>query len=95
MRREADGSVRSGNASGGAVRILLALPAAASVSAHGAAAQVGAVQDITGRIEKGDHVVYRLPDLKEGETIYARVQGTTGDIDPLLILIRLGADLLF
>ncbi len=63
------------------------------VPAPDATAQGGAVQDITGRIEMGDHVVYRLPGLKAGETLYARVQGLSGDFDPFLILIRPGADL--
>lgn len=63
------------------------------IPAQGTEARDGPVQDITGRIEMGEIVVYRLPDLKAGRTLYARVQGISGDLDPFLVLIRPGIDL--
>lgn len=90
----ADGIIGCGNGWLRCALILLALLVPVLlVPAPDAAAQGGAVQDITGRIEMGDTVTYRLPDLKAGRTLYARVQGISGNLDPFLVLIRPGTDL--
>ena len=73
--------------------LFMVLLACSFIPSYAAGAQSGAVQDISGRIEMGDRAVYRLPDLKADHTLYARVQGISGNLDPFLILIRPGIDL--
>lgn len=52
-----------------------------------------AVQEITGHLGPDERLVYSLPHLKKNRTLYARAQGTSGNLDPLLVLIRPGTDL--
>jgi hypothetical protein len=53
---------------------------------------VAQIQEITGRLESGQRLVYTLPNLKKGHTLYAQAQGTSGNLDPFLVLIRPGTD---
>lgn len=89
----ADGIIGWGNRLSRNVLLLLILLVPILVPVRDAGAQGGPVQDITGRIEMGDLAVYRLPDLKAGRILYARVQGISGNLDPFLVLIRPGIDL--
>ncbi len=42
------------------------------------------VQELTGRIEPGQAIVYDLPGLQAGENLDAYAEGTSGDLDPFL-----------
>jgi hypothetical protein len=44
----------------------------------------GRVQHLTGYIEDGRGIFYSLPDMKQGDIIYASMQNTGGNLDPLV-----------
>jgi hypothetical protein len=46
------------------------------------------VQELSGRIEPGQAIIYDLPGLQAGETLYAYADGTSGDLDPFLAVAR-------
>ncbi len=50
------------------------------------------VQVITGRMETDLGHLYTLVGLKRGDALYVRVQGTSGNLDPMLALVRPGVD---
>jgi hypothetical protein len=52
-----------------------------------------AVQELQGSLVSGEVDVYRLSALKEGQTVYAIMQTTSGNLDPLLALVPGDADL--
>jgi len=52
-----------------------------------------AVQEITGRLDPGERLVFTLADLKQGQTLYAHALGTSGSLDPFLVLVQPGVDI--
>jgi hypothetical protein len=51
-----------------------------------------AVQILDGRIESGEVMYYRLENLKVGDTLYAYLRNTSGNLNPLLALSEAGVD---
>jgi hypothetical protein len=73
------------------VLLVLALGLAAAVGP--VLAQEGSsVQELTGRIDAGEAIIYLLPGLQEGQTLYIRMTGTSGNLDPIIGLVDPGAD---
>jgi hypothetical protein len=56
------------------------------------AQQEGQVQRLTGRIHPGEAFLYRLPNLQAGQTLYVRMEGTSGNLDPNLSLADSSVD---
>jgi hypothetical protein len=61
---------------------------ALSVSAQ----EDGKVQQLSGRIDSGEIILYRLPDLQAGQTIYVRMEGTSGNLDSNVALVDASVD---
>lgn len=53
----------------------------------------GPVQRVTGRLEAGAEMeVYRLEGLQAGDTLYASMQATSGNLDPILAVLDARTD---
>jgi len=50
------------------------------------------VQEITGHLVSDEALAYRLTDLRRGRTLYAFVERTEGNLDPLIALVRPDVD---
>ena len=74
----------------GAALLLLGLSLALMVGPV-AAQKEGAVQQVTGTIEPGEIVLYMLPGLEEGQTVYLHASGTSGNLDPAVGIAEPGA----
>jgi hypothetical protein len=70
--------------------VFFSVPAPGSPSAF--AGHKNAVQEIRGHLSAGESIVYRIPRLKRGEKLSVYVEGISGDLDPLVVLIRPGVD---
>ena len=73
--------------------VLLFLALSLSLGAGPATAQGGGqVQELTGRIDAGEIVLYLLPDLEADQTLYIRAAGSSGNLDPVVGIAELGVD---
>lgn len=50
------------------------------------------VQELTGHLELNEAAFYVLRNLKQGQTLYLFAEGTSGDFDPVLALLKPGVD---
>jgi len=48
--------------------------------------QSGQVQELTGIIEPGEIVIYDLPSLSRGQTLYVYATATRGNLDPIIFI---------
>jgi hypothetical protein len=46
------------------------------------------IQVLGGRIASSGPIVYRVADLKKGQRLYARADASSGDLDPLIAILR-------
>ena len=68
-----------------ALGVLLLLLVAAPYSLH--AQDETQVQLLSGRIQQGEVMHYDLPDLQQGDTLYAYMRNLSGNLDPALLLV--------
>lgn len=67
--------------------MILPLPAAAVKVIPG-----GIIQQIEGNVAEGRGVLYPLKGLQQGDIIYAYMQNTGGNLDPMLGVLKQGSD---
>jgi hypothetical protein len=63
-----------------------------AISTHSMAQELAEVQELTGETGPGAGVVYDLPNLEQGQTLYVYAQGTSGNLDPIVFLSDGDAD---
>jgi hypothetical protein len=51
------------------------------------------VQELSGRIVQKRDIGYEIPGLKRGESLYVYAEGTSGNLDPLIVLLKPGLDI--
>ena len=68
----------------------LALLSIHDVSA--ATMEQGAVQELTGRVDADEVVLYRLHDMKQGQQLMIRLETTSGNLDPAVGVISAAVD---
>ncbi len=57
-----------------------------------AAQEEGSVQELTGTIDAGEVILYRLADLQKGQRLYVYGQATSGNLDPLVGVVKAETD---
>jgi hypothetical protein len=73
-----------------ALSLLIFLSSLAAVSQPAFADNRTEVQEIRGYLSAKKGVVYRIPRLKRGEKLSVYMEGVSGDLDPLVLLIKPG-----
>jgi hypothetical protein len=76
-----------------ALSLLIFLSALAAGSQPAFADNRKEVQEIRGYLSSEEGVVYRIPRLKRGEKLSVYMEGVSGDLDPLVVLIKPGVAL--
>ena len=56
------------------------------------AQSTGSIQELNGYLDVGDAKVYTLPNLKSGDTVYAYIEGISGNLDPTFGLAKQRSD---
>jgi hypothetical protein len=72
------------------VSLLIFVSALAVGSQPAFAANKKEVQEIRGYLSEGESILYRIPRLKRGEKLSVYMEGISGDLDPLAVLIKPG-----
>jgi Neurotransmitter-gated ion-channel ligand binding domain len=57
-----------------------------------AASAAPRVQESTGHLDLQDSLIYELPGLKKGETLYVHAEGTSGNLDPSVGILKPAVD---
>jgi hypothetical protein len=57
------------------------------------AQEAGPVQELTGYVRPDGVVIYLLPDLTKGESLFVYLASTSGNLDPIVVLAEGSADL--
>jgi hypothetical protein len=74
-------------------RVVLALLPGLVLAAGGIPVHAAArVQEVTGTIEVQESLLYDLPGLRQGETLYLYAEGTSGNFDPMVGLLKTAVD---
>jgi hypothetical protein len=50
------------------------------------------VQEVTGHLDLQESLIYELPGLRKGETLYVHAEGTSGNLDPSVGLLKPAVD---
>jgi hypothetical protein len=50
------------------------------------------VQQVTGHLDLQDALIYELPGLRKGETLYVHAEGTSGNLDPSVGILKPAVD---
>jgi len=50
------------------------------------------IQEATGHLDLQDSLIYELPGLKKGETLYVHAEGTSGNLDPSVGILKPAVD---
>jgi Neurotransmitter-gated ion-channel ligand binding domain len=63
-----------------------------NMSTTAAAHAAARVQEVTGHLDVQDSLVYELPRLRKGETLYVHAEGTSGNLDPSVGVLKPAVD---
>jgi hypothetical protein len=64
----------------------------AIISMTAPACAAARIQELTGHLDIQDSLVYELPRLRKGETLYVHAEGTSGNLDPSVGVLKPALD---